>query len=896
MNTNPRINTYREVLSEFEKQSAISRAWNSIRTRYSLATAFLLLLALGVFYIGGRIVLVHLIRDTEQQVKEIGSDISRIAYRNADKVRKALLASVEFDGGTMLSVDKIHSVRGDFAADGTLLNGKCRNAEGEVIDLTQEMMVPYADTLREWCESTVKHLDNVAATGLMRLGGHTHYVALAKGKDGQCVLLGIPFETNIFTSQVNEGLSGVDVKITNRKAELTATTVTPNRNVRKSRERSDFGIAPMFSEALDFYSGGFWNLGANEYEAVYAVRDIAGNAVTMVTVSIPKTFSSATQSAIGRLAFFVAVVGLVFVLPIFWFQSRVLLNPLTRMTEAIANLGKNHRDTDCPRLDWHGKDEFALLAVSVNRMLETISARSLAVAQSESRQRALIDAFPDALAVFDRQHRLVTMTKDSSDKNGIPFAVPGEEFPDFLFGAEGKKNFEDALDRAFAGEDDIQPIRLQLQHAKWVPSAQPSRYFDLRVVKMDELFSLVLIRDITNMVAEHRQLIAAKEKLREGEKRQSLALLAAGIAHDINNILTIIGNTTVATWVNSTDEEEKRAVDTIGDALKRGSTMMRELMDYAGESRIVFERTSPKRVVRDIENILRGLLKESVALEIDIPEDIPDIDGGHNQLFKVFMNLVKNAVEAIGTRPGKIVIAARKFEMTKEALVGYRSSSTLKPCTGVLFTISDNGPGISKDILKRLFDPYVSSKSLGRGLGLATVASVVEAHGGGIRVDSVVERGTTFSIFLPESKLPKPLIVRPTENNLNGAPKDGGEVLVVDDEESILRTTSMLLKALKYTSHTAKDSAEALEQVRRYGSKLEAVILDAALGDVNTVRLAISFRKNAPTVPIIISSGSNEEYIRNLFAEVKYAAILSKPYTIAELRATLAKVRGVSAS
>ena len=157
----------------------------------------------------------------------------------------------------------------------------------------------------------------------------------------------------------------------------------------------------MFSEAINFYSGGFWEIGTSQYEAVYAVRDIAGNAITMVSVSIPKTFSSVTQAAVGRLAFFVALVGLVFVLPIFWFQSRVLLNPLTKMTEAIANLGMAHRDTDCPRLEWKGKDEFALLAVSVNRMLETISSRALAVAQSESRQRALIDAIQNADGVYD---------------------------------------------------------------------------------------------------------------------------------------------------------------------------------------------------------------------------------------------------------------------------------------------------------------------------------------------------------------------------------------------------------------------------------------------------------------------------------------------------------------
>ena len=883
--------TYREVLSEFEKQSAVSRAWNSIRTRYSLATAALLLLALTVFYIGGRIVLVHLLRDTEQQVKEIGSDISRIAYRNTEHVRKALLAGVEWDGGASLAVNERYSVYGRFTPEGEMISASCRDVSGKVIPVDAVAIAPYVATLREWCESTTRRGGKSAATGIIRLGGRSHYVALAKG-DGVCVLLGAPFESNVFTSQVNEGLAGLDIKITNRKAELTATTIAPSRDVKRTKERSDFGIAPMFSEAINFYSGGFWEIGASQFEAVYAVRDIAGNAVSMVSVSIPKTFSSATQAAVGRLAFFVAMVGLVFVLPIFWFQSRVLLNPLTKMTEAIANLGMLHRDTDCPRLEWKGKDEFALLAVSVNRMLETISSRAIAVAQSESRQRALIDAIPDALAVFDRQHRLVTMTKDSSDKNGIPFAVPGEEFPEFMFGKEGKKNFDDALNRVFDGEIEVRPIRLELQHAKWVPDSQPSRFFDIRLVKMDDLFVLALIRDITDIVIEHRQLVGAKEKLREAEKRQSLALFAAGIAHDVNNILTIIGNTTASNWLDTSDADEKQAVDTISDALKRGSMMMRELMDYAGESRITLERVAPKKMISDIEGILRGLISESVDLELDVPEDLPDIDCGRNQFFKVFMNVVKNAVEAIGKRPGRIVIAARRKEMTQSELLGFRSATTLKPCVGVMFTISDNGPGIRPDILRRLFDPYVSSKALGRGLGLATVASVVEAHGGGIKADSVVERGTTFSIFLPESRLPKTAVESKKVGKDSGATAPAGsDVLVVDDEEHILKTSAMLLKALKYTPYTAKNGAEALEAVRRQNEGLSAIILDASLGDVDTVRLAMSFRKNAPTVPIVISSGSSEEYIRKMFETVRIDAILSKPYTLAELKSALDSVR-----
>ena len=131
----------------------------------------------------------------------------------------------------------------------------------------------------------------------------------------------------------------------------------------------------------------------------------------MITVSLPASLANVTRSALGRFTFFIAMTGIVLIIPIFWFQGYVLLNPLTRMTKSIRLLGQYHEDADCPRLEWDGHDEFAMLAASVNQMLETISRRSINVAQVEARHRALLAGVPDALAVFDRRGRLVSVTK-----------------------------------------------------------------------------------------------------------------------------------------------------------------------------------------------------------------------------------------------------------------------------------------------------------------------------------------------------------------------------------------------------------------------------------------------------------------------------------------------------
>ena len=208
-----------------------------------------------------------------------------------------------------------------------------------------------------------------------------------------------------------------------------------------------------------------------------------------------------------------------------------------------------------------------------------------------------------------------------------------------------------------------------------------------------------------------------------------------------------------------------------------------------------------------------------------------------------------------------------------------------------MFRIRDDGPGIPPNLLKRIFDPYVSSKSLGRGLGLATVRTIVEAHGGGIRVSSRLDVGTTFQIFLPASTLPEEVEKPASAASAEPDAPLSGDVLVVDNDEAILKTTSILLKALKLSPRTARDRREALAVVRRHARQLGAILLDVHLGGIDTVRLLGAFRIGTPHVPVIVSSGSPEDEVRNMFGDHSYDAFLAKPYTLDELRRVLAAAR-----
>ena len=829
--------------------------------------------------------------DIRWRRKEIGVDVSRLAYRRADAVRQAAAdALAAADGGRLDPAKCVEaggfSLAAEFAADGKFAGGSLRGADGAARPVSAEELAPYAEALSRWVNASASPEARKAATGIVRVGGVSHFVAMVPAGAGGALMLGLPFDSAAFTLQVNDSLSGLEVRVTDRKAEISVREL-PAENGR-APQTDGFGIVPMFSSALNFYSGGFWDLRASPFEAVFTLRDIVGNAISMVTVSLPKSFTSVTETAVGRLACFIAVGGILFVLPLFWFQSRVLLNPLSKMTKEVSELGRRNSDVDCPRLEWRGKDEFALLAVSVNRMLETISARTVSIAQADARHQALIACLPDALAIFDPVGRVVAITKQPEEADPIPGFTPGDVPDAAVFGQGPVDSFLRTLGEIFRGRK-VGKIEFEASAA-----GGGVRHFDLRVTRMDEYFALAVVRDVTEEASEHRLRLAAEARAHDSMKRESLTQLAAGIAHDMNNVLSIVLNAAESDGADPSGDSSE-TLKTIREAVRRGSEMMRELRTFAGESRIHLVRVDPNLLFEDAKPLAEHTVGDNVIVTFEPGSGMPDVDADPGQFWKVFFNIIKNAGEAIGERPGTIRVSVKPFVMTEAVASGFISAAPLQPGAGALFEIRDDGPGIPASLLPRLFDPFVSSKAIGRGLGLATARTIVETHGGGIAVDSQPDRGTVFRIFLPESRLPKEPSERGGQaavSSADGAARPAGEVLVVDDDPGIRRTSAILLKGLGRTAHVAKDHHEALAVVRRHAESLGAIVLDADLGATDSVRLLASLRISAPGVPVVVSSGSSEDSIRELFRAEPYDLFLAKPYTLAELKGALAAVEG----
>ena len=876
-----------------KKNDVLHKVRHSIRTRYSLATAFFLLTILGLFYVGGRIVLVHLVKDAETQVREIGTDINRLAIRNAEKV-KQYMETLSPEQTTLPINTYLGLFNGNHVALAMRLDANGHFVEGFVAEghagaaLRAKDVASYKKHFPLWVKSCVEKNGRVSAplsANLLRLRGNSYYVALIQGADGRFLALGMPFDPTRFTAQMNEVFAGMELHVSNGKTE--ASTVPVTHVGTKTERQQSFGLSSMVSEAFEFYSGGFWKLGENPFEAVYTIRDIAGRPVSRLSVSLPQTFSNAAGAAIGRLTLFVTVVGILLVLPIFWVQSKMLLNPLTKMTECVRQAREHCGDADCPRLDWRGDDEFAELAFSVNALIETISNRTLAIAQVENRQKAMINGMPDGLFIFDRQHLLVSVIKQPDHQDAVPGFYEGRPIDVTVFGRQGVEALGQAVDALFA-DGGVKHLVLD------TGSGHHARYFEVRMAKMDDIFALTVVRDVTAYRREHARRLAAETRLSHASKRESLTLLAGSIAHDMNNVLAAINNTVEITWMEEKDPLVVDALSTIRDAIRHGTSMTRELMAFAGETKVEFKPMSPSALVHDAHRLVDGIVGEHVTVTYDVADGLPAVDVDIDQMWKVFLNLVKNANEAMGGA-GQISISARAFTMTEDLVDDFIASRPLAPGAGVVFQFSDTGPGVTPEFLKRMFDPYVSTKSTGHGLGLATVLSIIDAHHGGIHVTSTLGSGTTFQIFLPASKdvpagdAPDTVADDPT----SAAQFAGGarEVLVVDDDVTLLKTTAILLKVLKYRVFTAKGHRDALDIFRRHAPNLSCVVMDANLGETDAVRLLGSFRSIAPNIPVIVSSGYASEKIRVQFASQPYNAFLAKPYTLDEIQKTLESLK-----
>ncbi|MBL9138539.1 MAG: response regulator [Verrucomicrobiales bacterium] len=390
---------------------------------------------------------------------------------------------------------------------------------------------------------------------------------------------------------------------------------------------------------------------------------------------------------------------------------------------------------------------------------------------------------------------------------------------------------------------------------------------------------LILAMDST----ERRQL---ETQLYQARRLEAIGMLASGIAHELNNILTpIVMGVPMLRWEQSRAEFE-RVLGSIEAGSRRVAQVIRPLLAFGTRKPDARGTLALRPLIRDVARILEESSPQGIQVACDLPANLGSSLGDANQIRQVLLDLCFNAREAM-TSGGKLTLSATNTEVGADEI---EANPDARSGSFVRITIEDTGAGIAAENLDRIFDPQFTTKDRGggAGLGLATVLAIVRRHGGFLDVDSQVGRGSRFVVFLPacaevEESVAPPI---PSPEDSSGV---GELILVVDDEPEVRQFGQRTLERYGYRVLLAADGAEAMTQFARNRGQVRLVITDITMPVMDGVLMAQALRRLDPKVPILVWSGMGDEGRKADLRPYAIARFLRKPVPPADLLTSVAR-------
>ena len=380
-----------------------------------------------------------------------------------------------------------------------------------------------------------------------------------------------------------------------------------------------------------------------------------------------------------------------------------------------------------------------------------------------------------------------------------------------------------------------------------------------------------------------------EEQLQHAQKLESLGLLAGGVAHDFNNLLTgILGNASLVLDVIDADPSVRGMLLDIIRASERAADLTRQLLAYAGKGKFVIEPVDASNLVRDISELIRSSVPRTVDLSLSLTPDLPAIEGDASQIQQLVMNLILNAVEATGERPGVVRVRTGIYEVKPGDPVGHFRPEPPAPGVYVRLEVTDDGCGMSEQVKSQIFDPFFTTKFTGRGLGLAAAQGIVRSHRGAIGVDSSEGLGSTFTVLLPAMG---GAYAAPHQDSSHitqaDAQSGAGAVLIIDDEDVVRRTARASLEHFGYAVFEASDGRDGADLFSRLHDRISVVLLDLTMPRMDGHDVWAYIRRVRPDMKIVISSGFEEADAMQRFASDPALHFIKKPYTASGLLRTI---------
>jgi len=408
--------------------------------------------------------------------------------------------------------------------------------------------------------------------------------------------------------------------------------------------------------------------------------------------------------------------------------------------------------------------------------------------------------------------------------------------------------------------------------------------------QLDDLEMLVRRRtsELETANAQLKEEIAKQLKLasqlRHSQRMEAVGQLAAGVAHDFNNILTVIqGNTSLLQDQLRQDPSCAEPLNDMHIAAERAARLVRQLLAFSHKQVLKPEVLNLRQVVNNLEEMLKRLLGDHLTFEVNAAPDLPPVWADRSMMEQVILNLSVNARDAM-PKGGKLTVRVETVTITNDDV---QQKSEIRPGPHVCLSVSDTGCGIAPELLPRIFDPFFTTKEIGKGtgLGLATVYGIVKQHNGWVDVQSAVNQGTTFRIYLPVCTVDS----NPEDpsQTSNPAVKKGTEcVLVVEDEDHVRALTVAALRKNGYQVLEAASGKTALDIFRDHGSEIDLLFTDIMMpGNLLGDELADRLRGAKPSLAVLFTSGYTPEVTK--IGSRGNGNFLTKPFTLSQMLTTV---------
>lgn len=493
--------------------------------------------------------------------------------------------------------------------------------------------------------------------------------------------------------------------------------------------------------------------------------------------------------------------------------------------------------------------------------------------ESEERYRSLVENTSDLVAEIDLSGNTIFVNRSCCDFLGHSFnEIVGKKFSEYIY------------------HKDVEKF---VSNLKKIKKSKSSQYLEFRIKKQEKYSwvqsSIIYAKNLKgeNVILLNSKDISDKKKLEEKERRmdklESLGVLAGGIAHDFNNLISIIMGSISLLDMNLDKKSEKisKYLNDLEYATKRSRDLTNQLLTFSKGGAPI------KKVVSTFGDLVKETSEFTTSgsnstCNINIEEDLWPIEVDTGQMSQVLQNLTINATQAM-PNGGNINISVMNEEVTSENYKNIANGKYVK------IVIKDEGIGISEEVQEKMFDPYFTTKKGGNGLGLASVYSIIKNHGGHIYVDSEIDVGTTFSIFLPVTDKEST-----DESESDCLTKADGKVLVMDDDPILRRVISNMLEHMGFNVETAEDGEEVVKKYKSLfssGKEIALVLLDLTVpGKMGGKEAQAKLLEIDPEIKSLVCSGYSNDTVLANYKEYGFKGMVSKPYNIEELSVEIHRI------